>query len=294
MARRRCVKDDRRLFSGVFFSVLAAACLFASGCARCLPSRSKTPVSKPPIPAAQKRAIRVAIYDDAGGSGKGPSNIEKCLSASGGFAFQRVNAQDIRQGILSRFDVLIQPGGSGSKQGQTLGLEGRRAVQRFVKGGGGYIGICAGAYLACSDRPAGLAILDARAIDRAHWARGTGNVKIKLTSAGKQILGTHEDIVTVYYGQGPLLAPDHKRLLPDFETLATYETEMAKKGAPSGVMIGTTAIAAGRYGKGRVLCLSPHPERTPGLDGFIRSAVRFSAMGAADGEVSRILSSPRG
>jgi hypothetical protein len=52
---------------------------------------------------------------------------------------------------------------------------------------------------------------------------------------------------------------------------------MAKKGAPSGVMKGTTAIAAAEFGKGRVICISPHPEKTKGLDGFIRHAVTWVA-----------------
>src|SRR4051794_13249378 len=65
--------------------------------------------------------IRVAIYDDAGGGGNGPTNLENCLKQADGFITERVKAEDIRGGVLDRFDVLIQPGGSGSKQAETLG-----------------------------------------------------------------------------------------------------------------------------------------------------------------------------
>lgn len=221
--------------------------------------------------------VRVAIFDDTGASRRGPGDVEKCLAVSPEFAFKRVKADNIRNGVLSEFDVLVLPGGSGSKQGKSLGREGREAIRNFVQDGGGYVGFCAGAYLASSDYSWSLHILDARVLDRKHWARGTGTVKLKLTDGGKELLGAERDAVTVYYGQGPLLEPAQKDDVPDYRILATYQTEIAKNGAPQGVMKGTTAIAAGRFGKGRVLCFSPHPERTKGLGDFVRHAVRWSA-----------------
>jgi hypothetical protein len=65
--------------------------------------------------------------------------------------------------------------------------------------------------------------------------------------------------------------------LPDYRSLAAYESEIAENGAPRGVMIGTTAIAAADYGKGHVICFSPHPEKTAGLSGFIRASIRWTA-----------------
>jgi hypothetical protein len=41
-------------------------------------------------------------------------------------------------------------------------------------------------------------------------------------------------------------------------------------------MKGTTAAALGTFGRGRVFCFSPHPEKTPGLDGFVRAAVTWA------------------
>jgi hypothetical protein len=40
-------------------------------------------------------------------------------------------------------------------------------------------------------------------------------------------------------------------------------------------MVGTTAIARGRFGQGRVICFSPHPEMTEGLDSFVEHAINF-------------------
>jgi len=38
-------------------------------------------------------------------------------------------------------------------------------------------------------------------------------------------------------------------------------------------MRGTTAIARAPFGEGRVICFSPHPEKTAGLEGMIARAI---------------------
>ncbi len=38
--------------------------------------------------------------------------------------------------------------------------------------------------------------------------------------------------------------------------------------------IGTTAIAEGKFGDGRVICFSPHPELTKGLEHQIQLAIQ--------------------
>lgn len=247
-------------------ALAAAACALFCGIARGEAARKAPP-------------IRVACLDvyGTGERGIGPKNLQRCLSESPDFTFQTVTADDIRKNGLAKIDVLICPGGSGSRQSKTLDTDGRRAIQEFIKNGGGYIGICAGSYLASSHYPWSLGLLNAKVVDTAHWARGTGNVTLKLTDEGRRLLGSSAQSVTCIYAQGPLLAPGDGKDPPAYQVLATFDSEIAKNGAPSGVMVGTTAIASGTYGKGRVLCFSPHPEKTKGLEDFIRRAARWAA-----------------
>jgi len=220
--------------------------------------------------------IRVAVYRDKG-VGKSVNDLLASLKKFPEFEVVEVKAADIQAGKLKGFDVVIYPGGSGGGQERHLGKEGRARVCSFVSDGGGYVGFCAGAYLASNDYEWSLNLIDAKVVDRKHWNRGTGKVQVALSKAGKELLGYEKDEVTIYYGQGPLLAPKNDPKVPDFRTLGTYQTEIAKKGAPKGVMKGTTAIAANEFGKGRVFCFSPHPEKTEGLDGFVQRAVAWAA-----------------
>ncbi len=219
--------------------------------------------------------LSVGVYVGAGTSSK--QFLFDALAKDTAIEVKQFSADDIRSGKLSGVDVLIHPGGSGSKQGNALEATGREQVREFVMNGGGYVGICAGAYLATSDYDWSLNILDAKVVDRQHWARGFGNVQIELSDAGKALFASSQDAVSIYYHQGPLLAPGNQEQIADYCPLATFKTEIAKNGAPPGIMLGTTAIATGEHGKGRVICFSPHPEKTPGVSQYVIDAVYWAA-----------------
>ncbi len=230
--------------------------------------------------------IRVAIYADEGVSRNDPAQVKACLPTAKGFKVTNITAKEIRGGALDKFDVLIHPGGSGSGQAKSLGDEGRQRVRQFVEGGGGFVGVCAGAYLASAEYPWALKLLDARVIDDEHWARGIGEVKLRLPLAGRIALATDKEIAAIYYENGPLLGPATKSDIPDFESLAEFETEIAENGAPKGVMKGTIAIARGKFGEGRVVCFRPHPEKTRGCESFLTEGVGWAA-GSDDAPTTR-------
>jgi len=223
---------------------------------------------------------RVALYDGAGASGR-VSVVEDKLRGAPHTLVRRVGPPEILAGALAQFHVLVVPGGSGSGEAKAITAAGREALRRFVRNGGGYVGVCAGAYLAASNYSWSLALIDARVIDRAHWKRGKGTVSIELTPEGRRILGGSDGTFAVRYANGPLLAAAERPDIPDFVPLAHFRSEIAENGAPKGVMLGTPAIVAGRWGRGRVVAASPHLESTDGLEPLFRRAVAWAAHGPA-------------
>ncbi len=221
-------------------------------------------------------AIEVAVYKGAGTSDSREKLI-KVLAKQPSLKVRDVTVDDIRAGKLKQCQVLIQPGGGGGVQGRALGEEGRQQIREFVKSGGGYVGVCAGAYLATCDYDWSLNILDAKVVDRKHWNRGFGTVEINLSPRGQEFFGVDHERLSIYYHQGPLLAPADNPDVPDFDILAKFETEIAKNGASTGVMRGCTAIASGVFHKGRVLCISPHPELTDGQEQLLVRAIQWAA-----------------
>ncbi|MEQ8849595.1 BPL-N domain-containing protein [Botrimarina sp.] len=229
-------------------------------------------------PADPAAAPRVAVYDHSEPY-EGSENLARILTADARFDTRPVTPQQIRDGALDRFDVLVMPGGSGSKQSEKLEQSGRAAIKQFVEHGGGYVGICAGAYLASSQYEWSLGLVNARCWDRVHWARGTGKVRLAMAPAAEKLFDASGQL-ECYYGQGPMLAPDDEPDLPAYQVLASYATEVAKKGAPEGAMVGMHAIVRSEYGEGRVILFSPHPEKPGGPNGLIAHGVRWAAAGS--------------
>ncbi|MBT3891043.1 MAG: biofilm PGA synthesis protein PgaB [Planctomycetaceae bacterium] len=227
---------------------------------------------------ASAAPIKVAVFE-GDGVGKSCTNLLTILDNSSKIQLEvsRVTTADIVAGKLDEFDVLIHPGGSGSKQGNDLGEDGRQQVRQFVSQGGGFLGVCAGAYLATNDYTWSLNLIDAKVVDRKHWARGTGTVQLELSPSGQDLFKAKSSELEIFYGQGPLLArrewDDPKT--PDYESLAIYGSEIAKNGAPNGIMKGTSAAVRCDYGKGRVFCFSAHPELTEGLHYLIPTVVQW-------------------
>ena len=80
-----------------------------------------------------------------------PKSPTSSTFTSENFCVQFIDTTKIRQGELGGYDVVVFPGGSSAYQAQVLGKSGRDAVRSFVASGGGFVGICAGAFLALSD-----------------------------------------------------------------------------------------------------------------------------------------------
>lgn len=260
---------DSKTIEDVADKLANAITAFATSC---LPAEEQKPVASD----AQKRAGRIAVgvYLDKG-AGPSANDLLRALSKFDQVSVTKLTAEQIRSGGLAGLDILMHPGGSGGEQGRNLDEPGREKIRDFVREGGGYIGICAGAYLASVHYPWSLNLLDAKVIDTKHWNRGIGTVDIELTPVGREILRTTNQKFSIHYAQGPLLAPANRPEIEDYEELANFKTEIAKNGAPKGVMIGTTAIAQGRFGQGRVICFSPHPEMTAGLEAFVQDAIDY-------------------
>ena len=223
--------------------------------------------------------VYAAIYDGPGTSTtKTPPRFERILTPAADVLLRRVAPEDIRDGALAQFDMVIFGGGSGSGQAGGLQEAGREAVRKFILGGGGYVGICAGAYLATSNYVWSLAVINADSIDRQHWKRGNGQLEIELSPRGREFFSRPAAArLEIRFAQGPILAPGDKKDLPPYTVLAWYRTGIGENGADPKTMIDTPAIIAGDCGKGRVIVSSPHPEQTDGLHDLLLRAVRWTA-----------------
>ena len=227
-------------------------------------------------PPAKPKPVRVGIFDGKGAPEGGITNVIHVLKTLPEAQVTRIPADQMGTIDLKQFDVVVFSGGSGSQQSKSIGEAGLKNVREFVRGGGGYCGICAGAYLACSNFSWGLGILNASTVS-SKWARGRGFMDLEVTVDGKPLLGDVDGTFKVRYANGPIIKPGARADIPAYRPLSLFRTEIAENGTPKGVMVNSPAQAAGTFGKGRVFISSPHPENTPGLEHLIPRGILWAA-----------------
>ncbi|MDJ0974082.1 MAG: succinylglutamate desuccinylase/aspartoacylase family protein [Planctomycetota bacterium] len=231
------------------------------------------------VRATEGSKILVGLYDSLGASGPGVPKLTRQLAEAEGIEAVRIGPEEVRSGGIFACDVLLFPGGLGSKQGRNIDAAGRERVRAFIDGGGGYVGICAGAYLALDGYTWGLKVVRAKTLS-SRWARGRGKLDVELTDKGREIFGELEAPVKILYHNGPVIGPSETKSIPGMEPLAYFREEVAANGTPKGIMKDSPAIFGGAFGDGRVIAFSPHPEQTKGREAMVLDAIRWVARRA--------------
>jgi len=224
--------------------------------------------------------LRVGVFLGNGASGTSGENAVEALKIDPGITARRITAREIVSGGLADLDVLVFPGGSGSRQVGDLGTLGVARVRDFIRTGGkGAVGLCAGAYL-LTDTPeyACLGLCPLSAVDREHDERGHGIVALQLNAAGLEVFpelkGKEQSFL--YYYEGPLMVPSAAGW--PHEVLGAFISDVhLENGAPAGLMPGKPVLARAEAGKGRVFLSSCHPEATPGMRWMVPRMVRWVA-----------------
>lgn len=222
------------------------------------------------------RPLKVLIYSGPGAPQSGVDHVLAVLKPFPQVSVTVAPAESFATLKRSSCDVVVFPGGSGSGQSKGLGEAGLKNVREFVRGGGGYVGICAGAYLACSNFSWGLSILNAGTVS-SKWRRGQAMLNLETTEDAASVIGEVKGTFKVRYNNGPILKPWTRTDIPAYTTLAFFRSEVAKYDSPKGVQVNSPAQAIANFGQGRVFVSSPHPENTPGLEYLIPRAVFWSA-----------------
>jgi putative intracellular protease/amidase len=215
---------------------------------------------------ASEHVIKVALFADRGAVAI-QFKKEFARSDDASITYSNVDGNAIRSGALQQFDVLLVPGGSALKEANSMGTEAREEVRRFVKNGGIYMGVCAGAYLASQAKVTDIGLLPLKTLDPAHWYRvdDATRVDVELTPLGMEAFGIKKRNIAIKYENGPIFAGPasgpNDRLMP----LGFYRSEVVGDGGDRGAMLGAPAVVLAKYGQGTVMAISPHFEATPGF-----------------------------
>ena len=224
-----------------------------------------------------KPVIEVGVFNGNGAGAVSVIETIEALKIDTEIKAYPVSSSDIMSGKLDELDVLIFPGGSGSKQLNNLGKLGKEKVTSFVhKEGKGIIGICAGAYMLCSTEGyPSLQIAGVKHIDRPHYDRGRGLVAFKIGKKGEAIFPElKEKNQFLQYYDGPVIESlDRSK---NYTEIAQYVTDIhPHEGYPQGITPGKVFMYTEKIGKGKVFGIAGHAESTPGMRWMIPRMARW-------------------
>ncbi len=228
----------------------------------------------------KKSKLVVGVFSGNGASATCIVETLEALKIDTGIVPLAVSASDIQENVLNDIDVLIFPGGSGSKELNNLGQSGADMVHKFVKEKGkGIVGICAGGYL-LSSTPGypSLKLSSSKNIDRAHYDRGRGLIEFKLNNGGFDVFPELENnSLFLQYYDGPILQPVDS-LNKKYTELGSYVTDIhPHTGYPSDITPGKSLLLSELIGKGRLFIVTGHPEATPGMRWMVPRMARWAA-----------------
>ena len=226
---------------------------------------------------APKKKISVGVFNGNGASAVCVLETMEALKIDSGISPREISAVDIMANELDNLDVIIFPGGSGSKENNNMGTLGADKVRAFgQQKGKGIIGICAGGYLLGSTpNYPNLGIVPLTHI-REHYNRGRGLISFSMNEKGKELFPENKDFDSVYmqYYDGPIFNISDTSSV---QVLATVNTDIAtKKNDPFGVTPGKPAILSYTYGQGQIYIIIGHPEATHGMRWMVPRMARLS------------------
>lgn len=224
------------------------------------------------LAAADEAPLKVAVYADSGPTGVGAIEWFRLVHESPEMELKLVDGAAVRAGALDGQDVLVMPGGDSRKEYATLGTNAAEKVKAFIRGGGGYIGTCAGCCLLMDEPNGRLNVIPFRSIGCTGLVNGYYDVNDK----GAQALGVRPGPHKIRYNEGPILAPTTNIIDgASFEVWGTFGFEGAVKGKGKKGMYGAAALVGGTYGKGRVFVCVCHPEYFQSTLYFVVGAFKY-------------------
>jgi len=228
----------------------------------------------------QEAPIRAGVYMGDGASMACVVETFEALRMDPAIAPSLVSPTDIYTGGLEDLDVLIFPGGSGSRENLSMGSGSHERVRDFViEQGKGVVGICAGGYLVSdSEGYPCLHLIGAGTVDREHDKRGSAVCRVSFTEKGLEIFPEMKEYEYGYiqYHDGPLFGPPEGGQYGNCMELAVNMSDVHQAG-PEGMTPGKSFILCQDVGKGRVFACAGHPESTVGMRWMIPRMARWTA-----------------
>ena len=225
-----------------------------------------------------EKPLRVAVFVGGGARNIGAFRWLELTARTKNVVATPVDGEAVRAGALDAADVLVMPGGRAHQEADSLGPEGREKVKSFVRGGGGYIGTCAGFYLVTRPttgvRKDYLGLIPF--VDTPAGGNGQARLCFSFNKRAEELAGIKKGNYMIPYSRGPVpVRTENEVEGTRTEVLATYNSDYNPKSVPCPSKAGHPAVVAAECGKGRLFVFTCHPENEADDAALIQGAFRY-------------------
>ncbi len=204
---------------------------------------------------APREEINVALYSGRGADADCKTAAQKMFEWMG-YKVKRISPHQINTGSLNEFDLICFPGGDMYYYSLDISSTGKLKIRQFISGGGGYIGICGGAYFAAEKvywrgvqlNMTPLSLFRGTAtgpINQIYAYPDYGMTQLDIVTMDHPITSGEDASMSVLYYWGPYLSPNAEF---EFDVICDYHVTK------------NHAMVAFEYGQGRIFLTGAHPE----------------------------------
>ena len=220
--------------------------------------------------------LNVGVYQPASVAAAVLPELLKPWALSAGIRVTPLRDADLRNGKLKQLDVLAVADAESHTAALAFDAAGKKAILDFIRAGGGYVGICAGC-TAALNTSSGLGLLPIGLSSTSSLKHGSIPVKIQMTRSTMTVLHDDRKMVPATFDGGPVLDVKKQSKQAQLDVVGLFWESTSANNGKKNPLAFSPAILTSEVGKGRVVGFCIHPERAPGLEGWLPSALRWAA-----------------
>lgn len=173
---------------------------------------------------------------------------------------------------LKGYDLIVVPGGKGYQESLGMTDDDKAGLKQFVSSGGKLLAVCAGDFLVTQDDSWSLGMVDITQDEskKPHLSDEILALDFNVTEKGQEIFNTRFDKIKLRYHGGPVMVA-----VGNVDVLLTFASEVPHDNAIQDFSKGLIASTYSAYGKGKILTISPHIEKTESVSYILANAVNY-------------------
>lgn len=234
---------------------------------------------------SRMKSSRIGVYHDLGVTDGTFQVWQEMLKDFFSVAAIDVNTDNLNDKLLNSLDLLIIPGGDSFQERLGMNENNINSLLKWSKSGGKLLAVCAGFHLISHGHDWSLNMIEVKSSNAnmsepgytpAH--RTTDNkvaLEFEITDAGQQIFSTTKTSATLYYHGGPIGEP----LNEDINIILKFKQGVPMQIPGDNYSIGKIAGVVSKFGKGDIIAISPHIEKTLEERDLLANAIKYLVLG---------------